>query len=153
LTDQFPAFTESFRAPAFLRLPGQWRPPTFDSTKRVNIMKTLNIFTTALIITLSLNAFADGKPGNKTPGNTKENRTWISFPEQEWGNPADAVSASVEELKLKSPLLVKAPEMIWGNPEELNIEALESLKNAPLVAAPEMTWGDPADLYSFELLK
>ena len=39
--------------------------------------------------------------------------------------------------------------MIWGSPEELNFEAIESLKNAHLFPAPEMVWGDPADVYSF----
>lgn len=112
-------------------------------------MKTLNIFATALIITLSLNAFADGKPENKTARVTEKN-IMISLPEMEWGNPADINAASVEELKSAT---LSAPEMIWGSPDELNLESIESLKNAPLVPAPAMVWGDSNDLFSFDPAK
>ena len=112
-------------------------------------MKTLNIFATALIITLSLNAFADVKPEGKINTGTEKNRSLINLPEMEWGNPADVASASVEDLKSSSALL-KAPEMTWGNPEDINFEAIESLKNAPLFPAPKMIWGEPADPNSFD---
>ena len=114
-------------------------------------MKTLNIFATALIITLSMNAFAEGKPENKINRETEKNNALFSLPEMEWGNPADVNTASVEELKSAS--FLKAPEMIWGSPEELNLESIESLKNVPLVPAPAMVWGEAADLYSFDLTK
>ena len=112
-------------------------------------MKTLNIFATALIITLSLNAFADVKPEDKINTGTEKNRILISLPEMEWGNPADVTSATVENLK-SNTLLFNAPEMNWGSAEELNLESIESLKNAPLFPAPEMIWGEPADVNRFD---
>ena len=90
-------------------------------------MKTLNIFATALIITLSLNAFADVKPGEKINTGTEKNRSLISLPEMEWGNPADVASTSVEDLK-SSILLIDAPEMEWGNPADVNSSSVEDLK-------------------------
>ena len=114
-------------------------------------MKTLNIFATALIITLSMNAFAEGKTEDKINRDTEKNSNLISLPGMEWGNPADVNSAGVEELKSAS--LLKAPEMIWGSPEDLNLESIERLKDAPLVPAPAMVWGEAADLYSFDPTK
>ena len=117
-------------------------------------MKTLKTIGTALIVMLSLSAFAnENKADCKMDKAKRMNILTISAPAFEWGNPSDVDNESLKKLKTSPYVLFEAPEMIWGNPEELNLKTVENLKNAPLVPAPEMAWGNPNDVHYFEISK
>lgn len=162
--------------PASLTLPGVADRSTFDQQSdeiKQNTMKTLKTITAALLVTISLSAFADNKPtakiktsfntpamnwGNPEDVNTSsveslKNLNRVSSPEMIWGNPEDVKTNSVEFLK--EPMTISVPEMIWGNPEDVNSSSIEALNNDKYFAAPEMVWTDimDFDLASVELLK
>lgn len=115
-------------------------------------MKTFKTISTALIVMLSLSAFANEKKADCKMDKAKRmNILTISAPAFEWGNPSDVENENLKKLKTSPYILFEAPAMIWGNPEELNLETVENLKNALLVSNPEMVWGSPMDVFYFEI--
>lgn len=109
-------------------------------------MNTLKTLSTLLIVTVSLNAFAETKSNHKTKDFEKNSSVFIKNPAMEWGNPDDANSESVKNLLTSPYLLFNAPEMIWGNPDQADTKYFENLNNSPIIEAPEMIWGNPSEV-------
>ncbi len=144
-------------------------------------MKTLKSLIAALLILTSYNSFADGRPANEDLKHSKFAN--VLFPQYNvnFADPMDVFSSNVETLKnvnsakpnvdianafisneisdninseSEKILTIALPEMVWGNPEDVNSEAVISLKfiNYPM---PEMIWGNADDvkLESINFLK
>lgn len=106
-------------------------------------MKTLKTLAAALLVTMSLNAFAE----HKTDGmNNKTSSPEITYPSMNWGEPEDVYSETVLSLRNLNSLLM--PEMIWGSPDDVQTSSIESLKKLPQVEKPAMVWGNPEDVHT-----
>jgi len=107
-------------------------------------MKTLKSLTTALIVLISISAFANVEGSS---------RIKIPAPAFNWGSPEDLDLKEV--VLLKNSTAVMAPEFVWGSPEDLNEADLQVLKVKTHIdlALPAFTWGTPEDLDQNEIQK
>lgn len=81
-------------------------------------MKTLNTFTVALMMVLSLNTYA----GDKTKMTEKNKNSLVAVAPFVWGDPEDGLTV---EDKMK--LLVPQAPFIWGDPDNTIPGATEVL--------------------------
>ena len=98
-------------------------------------MKTLHTITIVIMITLSLNAYAD----DNTKMLKKNKNSLVSVAPFVWGDPETEAPAGLEFLKAKYALVPIVP-MVWGNPED-GLSREDKIKL--LVPAAPFIWGDP----------